>query len=130
MDGFGGHNMPNLIKVIVMSANMGCAQCREKVSKVTSKMTGRNFDGAERVHSGSIVIIIIVLPKQLVAKHGTSWLEQLDTCAAIWQQEPTITSSANLLKANKYQPIEGEAVQRLLIPLPFSFIILVQRKVS
>ncbi|MBA0689620.1 hypothetical protein Goari_007341 [Gossypium aridum] len=28
-----------------MSANMGCAQCREKVSKVTSKMTGRNFDG-------------------------------------------------------------------------------------
>ncbi|KAK5836999.1 hypothetical protein PVK06_012805 [Gossypium arboreum] len=28
-----------------MSANRGCAQCREKVSKVTSKMTGRNFDG-------------------------------------------------------------------------------------
>ncbi|XP_052879312.1 uncharacterized protein LOC108476923 [Gossypium arboreum] len=27
-------------QVIVMSANMGCAQCREKVSKVTSKMTG------------------------------------------------------------------------------------------
>ncbi|KAB2085231.1 hypothetical protein ES319_A05G387700v1 [Gossypium barbadense] len=27
-------------QVIVMSANRGCAQCREKVSKVTSKMTG------------------------------------------------------------------------------------------
>ncbi|KAK5831793.1 hypothetical protein PVK06_015592 [Gossypium arboreum] len=34
-----------LPSVIVMSANKGCAQCREKVSKVTSKMTGRNFDG-------------------------------------------------------------------------------------
>ncbi|KAK5825760.1 hypothetical protein PVK06_020625 [Gossypium arboreum] len=28
-----------------MGANRGCAQCREKASKVTSKMTGRNFDG-------------------------------------------------------------------------------------
>ncbi|KAB2075208.1 hypothetical protein ES319_A07G206300v1 [Gossypium barbadense] len=32
-------------QVIVMSANRGCAQFREKVSKVTSKMTGRNLDG-------------------------------------------------------------------------------------
>ncbi|KAB2085229.1 hypothetical protein ES319_A05G387700v1 [Gossypium barbadense] len=30
-------------QVIVMSANRGCAQCREKVSKVTSKMTGAGF---------------------------------------------------------------------------------------
>ncbi|KAL1170400.1 hypothetical protein V6Z11_A05G210700 [Gossypium hirsutum] len=32
-----------LLSVIVMSANRGCAQCREKVSKVTSKMTGAGF---------------------------------------------------------------------------------------
>ncbi|KAK6262909.1 hypothetical protein QUC31_008725, partial [Theobroma cacao] len=34
-----------LPSVIVMTANMGCAQCRKKVSQVLSKMTGRNFDG-------------------------------------------------------------------------------------
>ncbi|MFQ6671035.1 hypothetical protein Gotur_035705 [Gossypium turneri] len=59
-----------------MSANMGCAQCREKVSKVTSKMTG-TFRIKEIVVqlAGLREYIVDVSNKQVVVKadFGFRW---------------------------------------------------------
>jgi copper chaperone CopZ len=50
------------VQVVVMSANMGCSHCRQRVANVVSKMNGEH-----KIKSTQIVVysVRLFLPKQL-----------------------------------------------------------------
>ncbi|KAJ0049317.1 hypothetical protein Pint_15882 [Pistacia integerrima] len=64
-------------QVIVMNANMGCAQCRQRVSQVTSKIKGEEFNPVnyifnikprERILNGLREYTVDVPNKQVTVK--------------------------------------------------------------
>ena len=45
------------VQVVVMSANMGCSHCRQRVANVVSKMNGEHLQFEEMLWLGSVVIM-------------------------------------------------------------------------